>query len=89
MSTEYSGHDHASMAQRQAPQTATRWPLYVFLVILAIYLLTQHREHLLGWLPYLIFLACPLMHFFHRGAHGGHTDTSAVAEARTGSGGLP
>lgn len=33
---------------------------------------TEHRAHLLGALPYLLLLACPLMHvFMHRG-HGGH-----------------
>lgn len=30
----------------------------------AFYLLKDHREHFLGWLPYLLLLACPLMHVF-------------------------
>lgn len=35
----------------------------------------EHRAHLLGALPYLILLACPLMHLFmHRGHHGRHAD---------------
>ena len=34
------------------------------------YLVTEHTAHLFGVLPYLILLACPLMHvFMHRG-HG-------------------
>lgn len=34
------------------------------------YLAVEHRPHLVGWLPYLIILACPLMHLFmHRGHH--------------------
>ncbi len=33
-------------------------------------LILEHRTHALGWLPYLILLACPLLHvFMHRG-HG-------------------
>jgi len=37
------------------------------------YLIIEHRPHLFGWLPYLIILACPLMHLFmHRGHHGHH-----------------
>ncbi len=49
---------------------------FVCLALLAIagfYLLTEHRAHLFGVLPYLLLLACPLMHvFMHRGGHGGH-----------------
>ena len=46
--------------------------LVVFLAIAAFYLFTEHRAHLFGVLPWLLLLACPLMHvFMHRG-HGGH-----------------
>ncbi|MCU7375687.1 DUF2933 domain-containing protein [Paucibacter sp. O1-1] len=41
------------------------------------FLWAEHRAHLLGALPYLIILACPLMHLFiHRGHHQGgqHAD---------------
>ncbi|UPT76065.1 MAG: DUF2933 domain-containing protein [Elusimicrobiota bacterium] len=31
----------------------------------------EHRGHLLRALPYLILLACPLMHLFHGRAHQG------------------
>jgi hypothetical protein len=40
------------------------------LVVAAFYLLTEHTAHVFGALPYLLLLACPLMHFFH---HGGHS----------------
>lgn len=43
--------------------------------VAAFFLLTEHRAHLFGALPYLLLLACPLMHvFMHRGhgAHGHH-----------------
>ena len=38
------------------------------------FLLTEHRAHLFGALPYLLLLACPVMHLFmHKGhGHGGH-----------------
>ena len=45
--------------------------LLVFLGIIAFFLFTEHRAHLFGVLPYLLLLACPLMHLFH-GGHGGH-----------------
>lgn len=46
--------------------------LIVFLAIIGFFLFTEHRAHLFGILPYLLLLACPLMHFFMHGAHGGH-----------------
>ena len=42
-----------------------------FMAIAAFFLLTEHRAHVFGVVPYLLFLACPLMHFMHRG-HGRH-----------------
>ena len=42
--------------------------LIVFLAVGLFYLYAEHRAHLLGALPYLLLLACPLMHaFMHRG----------------------
>jgi len=38
-------------------------------------LLTEHRQHLWTLLPFLILLACPLMHLFMHRSHGGHCDT--------------
>ena len=35
-------------------------------------LILEHRAHLLGWWPYLLLLACPLMHMFMHGGHGEH-----------------
>jgi hypothetical protein len=51
----------------------------VFLGVIAFYLWTEHRAHLLGALPYLIALLCPAMHFFmHRGHH--HEGSSSAHE---------
>lgn len=45
-----------------------------FAAVGAFLLLSEHRAHALGLLPYLFLLACPLMHvFMHRGhGHGSH-----------------
>ncbi len=48
--------------------------LLVFGAIAAFFVITEHRAHLWGWLPFLLLLACPLMHFFMHGGHGGHSD---------------
>jgi hypothetical protein len=44
-----------------------------FLAIAGFFLWEEHKAHLLGALPYLLFLLCPLLHFFP-GGHGGHGD---------------
>lgn len=49
-----------------------RWITYIGLGILAYFLLVEHREHVLPFLPYLFLLACPLMHLFMHGGHGHH-----------------
>jgi hypothetical protein len=58
-----------------APQRAPIWrnpfglALLVASAIGAYFLLTGHFDHVLPAVPYLILLACPLMHVFHRGHH--------------------
>lgn len=43
-----------------------------FLLIAAFLLLSEHRAHALGYLPFLLLPACLLFHvFMHRG-HGSH-----------------
>ena len=44
--------------------------LLAFLAIAGFFLVKEHTAHVLGVLPYLLVLACPLLHFVHRG-HGG------------------
>ena len=57
------------------PFWRSRWGLG-WLVLAAVagwFLWEEHRAHLLGALPYVLVLACPLMHLFmHRGHHGHH-----------------
>ena len=43
-----------------------------FLAVAAFFLVTEHTAHVLGVLPYLFLLLCPLMHLFMHGSHGGH-----------------
>ena len=44
------------------------------------WLLWSHTGHVLWTLPYLLLLACPLMHLMHRGhaRHGSHHGMSAA-----------
>jgi hypothetical protein len=46
--------------------------LFGFLAIAGYFLVTEHWAHIIPFLPWLLLLACPLMHFWMHGGHGGH-----------------
>ena len=46
--------------------------LIAFLAIAGFYLITEHRAHVFGYLPFLLLLACPFLHMFMHRGHGGH-----------------
>jgi hypothetical protein len=65
------------MNHEQHEQPWWRTPIglvtYGFLIVVGFFLLTEHTAHVFGALPWLLILACPLMHLFmHHGHHGGH-----------------
>jgi hypothetical protein len=62
------GHDDMNAFWRTRAGVA----LCVFLVVAALFLVLEHRAHLLGAWPLLFLLLCAVMHLFvHRG-HAGH-----------------
>lgn len=71
--------------------------LLVFGAVALFFLLGEHRAHALGVLPFLLLLACPLLHvFMHRGhghasarRHGTSAGTAGDKPAPTGGGGEP
>jgi len=82
---EHSNHlPHAPAAGGQTPQhdehskprgfwkSRTALALAGFAVVAGFLLPSEHRAHALGFLPYLLILACPLLHIFMHGGHGGH-----------------
>ncbi len=60
------------------PRDQDKWPVirkYAFLgfaLIAGYFLLTEHRAHFFSALPYLLLLACPLLHLFHGHGDRGH-----------------
>ena len=46
--------------------------LVVFGAIAAYFLFTEHRAHVFSGIAYLLLLACPLVHLFGHGGHGGN-----------------
>lgn len=57
-----------------------KWILVGFLAVAGIFLWTEHKAHLLGVWPYLLVLACPLMHLFHR--HGEHRPEASQGQQK-------
>lgn len=51
--------------------------LCLFLAIAAVFLWEEHRAHLLGALPYVLLLLCPVIHLFMHRGHGGHSRHAA------------
>ncbi len=60
--------------------------LIAFMSIAAFYLLTEHTAHVFGALPFLLVLACPLLHLFMHGGHG-HGEQAEHHQNRLGEGG--
>lgn len=50
-------------------------------VVVAGYLVIWHGAHLAAALPFLVILACPLMHLFMHGGHGSDADHRASHDA--------
>ena len=77
---------------KESPQTRRLWirsrstiVLLVFLAIAGFFLVTEHTAHVFGVLPYLLLLACPLMHFLDRGhkrRHGRHGGAPPDGDSR-------
>ena len=68
---QHSGHEQADHGVNDKPR-GYYWVFLVFLVIAAFFLFEEHRAHMLGALPFLLLLACPLMHLFMHHGHDGH-----------------
>ncbi len=58
--------------------------LLAFLAIAAFFLLSEHRAHALGIIPYVLLLLCPVLHLI---LHGGHGRNGGAHEGHAREGG--
>ena len=59
--------------RKQRLEMSWRWlGLCAFLVVTLLFFWTDHRQHLLGALPYLLLAACPIIHLFMHRSHRHH-----------------
>lgn len=57
----------------RAPLHIPLWSAFcAFAAIALFFLWTEHGAHLLGALPYVLVLLCPLVHLFMHRGHQGH-----------------
>ena len=80
--SEHSHHDGHEPGRTGFWTSKTGLVTIAFLAIAAFFLVTEHRAHLIPWLPWLILLACPLLHVFMHGGHGGHGGGSDSSDDR-------
>jgi len=68
---DHTAHNESSAPNGAAPRRCLwRAALLMVVLIAAFFVLREHWGHIAGSWPYLLLLACPVMHLFHR--HGGH-----------------
>jgi len=62
--------------QTDAQRGSFRIPLWLgfclFLAIAVFFLWEEHRAHILGVVPYVLLLLCPIIHLFMHRDHGDH-----------------
>jgi hypothetical protein len=71
----------AAGRDRIAHQPWFRWGLGAFVAVALFFLWQEHRAHLLGVLPWLLLLACPLIHLLMHRRHGARHDIGAAAKS--------
>ena len=58
-----------------------------FLAIAAFFLISEHRAHVLGALPYVLFFLCPALHLLlHRGHGNRHAGRGTNEDRSQGDG---
>lgn len=65
--------EHEQEREVHGPVSRSKVVLVGFLLVIAYFLFTEHRAHVIQFLPFLLLASCPLMHLFMHGGHGhGH-----------------
>ena len=64
----------------------SRYVFFGFVAIAAYFLITEHRAHIVPFLPFLLLAACPLMHIFHHRGHNHGNDKDSEPRSPSGTG---
>lgn len=69
---EHNSNEHHSSETPGFWRSRTGIGFIVIGSVAGYFLVTEHWAHVVGFLPFLLLLSCPLMHIFMHGGHGGH-----------------
>lgn len=81
---DHSHHGHGGGAQKSFWTSRAFVVFLAFAAIAVVLLWNEHKAHILGALPYLLLLACPLLHMFMHGGHGGHSGDGGSSQDKSG-----
>ncbi len=81
MTYDHSRHGQTGERKGSAFSSRTNIVLVGFLAIAGYFLITEHYAHVVPFLPWLLLLACPLMHLFMHGGHGGHHSDTQTGDS--------
>jgi hypothetical protein len=79
-------HETESELRTTKRITAPALAVAGFVAIAAFLLLSGHRAHVLGVLPWLLLLACPLLHLLAHGGHGHDARRRGAGDRDSGGG---
>ncbi|MBP0630710.1 MULTISPECIES: DUF2933 domain-containing protein [unclassified Cupriavidus] len=78
-------HDHRNHESRDDTERKISRSKVVtigFVLVIGYFLWTEHRAHVIQFLPFLLLAACPLMHLF---MHHGHVQGHGQRDGSKGS----
>ncbi|MBL6748915.1 MAG: DUF2933 domain-containing protein [Nevskia sp.] len=73
-------HIHEGGAHAPRNNSLVNWMIVGLVLVAAYFVIGEHWVHVAPFLPFLIFLSCPLMHLFMHHGHGHHHDSSGDSQ---------
>ena len=66
--------DPESRSHSPPENSRFKWVLIAFTAIAGYFLITEHRAHVIEYLPVALLLGCLFLHKFMHGGHGQHRE---------------
>lgn len=82
-------HDHQTPDPANRLRSVSRYVFFGFVAVAAYFLITEHRAHVIPYLPFLLLAACPLMHLFHHHGHNHGSEEDSERRPPPGSSSPP